>query len=112
MPNENPNFENKDLKSLKYNILDTIKDILLDNSCDSDWNCLNIEIKNFNIPYVIPEKFHSQFEDHISDGLSFLHINIRSINKNFENQTISFFLGFYIECNKFFWDMVWWNNKL
>ena len=112
MPNENPNFENKDLKSLKYNILDTIKDILLDNSCDSDWNCLNTEIKNFNIPYVIPEEFHSQFEDHISDGLSFLHINIRSIKKNFEYQTIPFFLGFYIECNKFFWDMVWWNNKL
>ena len=33
----------------------------------------------------MPEGFHSQFKDHIYDGVSFLHINRRSINKNFEN---------------------------
>ena len=41
--------------------------------------------KNFDAPYVIPEEFYCQFKEHISDGLSFLHINIRGINKNFEN---------------------------
>ena len=41
--------------------------------------------RNFDTPYVISEECHIQFKDHISDGLLFLHINIRSINNNFEN---------------------------
>ena len=54
-------------------------------------------MKNFDTPYVIPEDFHGQFKDHISDGLSFLHIKIRSINKNFENFKVFLsFLGIYI----------------
>ena len=81
----NENLENKSFESLKYNISDATEDILLDNSCDPDSNYFNTEIKNFDTPYVIPEEFHIQFKSHISDGLSFLHINIRSINKNFEN---------------------------
>ena len=83
MPNEN--LENKNFELLKYNISDATEDILLDNSCDPDSSDFNTEIKNFDTPYVIPEEFHSQFKNHMSDGLSFLHVNIRSINKNFEN---------------------------
>ena len=82
MPKEN--LENKNFESLKYNISDATEDILLDNSCDPDSNYFNTETKNFDTPYVIPEEFHSQFKNQLPDGLSFLHINIRSINKNFE----------------------------
>ena len=32
---------------------------------------LNTEVKNFDAPYVIPEESHSQFKNHMSDGLSF-----------------------------------------
>ena len=42
-------------------------------------------MKDFDTPYVIPKKFHSQFKNHMPDGLPFLHINIKSLNKNFEN---------------------------
>ena len=83
MPNEN--LENKSFKSLKYNMSDATEDILLDNSCDSDSNYFNTEIKSFDTPHVIPEEFHSQFKNHMSDGLSFFQNNIKSVNKNFEN---------------------------
>ena len=55
------------------------------------------EEKNF----VIPEEFHSQFKDHISDGLSFLNINVRNINKNFKVFFSSWGLTFSVIC--FFW---------
>ena len=88
-------MENKSFESLKHNISDATEDILLDNSCDPDSNYFNREIKNFDTPYVIPEEFHSEFKNHMSDGLSFLHIDIRSINKNFENFKLFFSsLGF------------------
>ena len=77
--------------SSHWNISDASEDILLDNSCDQDSNYFNTEIKNFDAPYVIPEEFHSQFKKHMADGLSFLHINIRSINKNFKISS-NFFL--------------------
>ena len=83
IPNEN--LENKSFESLKYNISDASEDILLDNSCGPDSNYFNTEIKNFDTPYVIPKEFHSQFKNIMSDGISFLHINIRGINKIFEN---------------------------
>ena len=76
-------MENKNFQSLRYNVLDTTEDIVLENSCDNpDSNYFNIAIKNFETPYVIPEEF---FKDHLSDTLSFLHVNLRRISKNFEN---------------------------
>ena len=93
IPNEN--LENESFESPKYNILDDPEDTLLDNSCDPDSNYFNTEIKNFDTPYLIPEECHSQFKNHMSYGLSFLHINIRSINKNFQNFKLFFStLGF------------------
>ena len=58
---------------------------------------MTYEEKNF----VIPEEFHSQFKDHISDGLSFLNINVRNINKNFKVFFFSWGLTFSVIC--FFW---------
>ena len=94
MSNKNSNSENKSFESLKYNILDTTDDILLDNSCDPDSNYFNKTIIIFDTAYVIPTEFHSQFKGPISAGLSspppIPHpIIIRSINKNFENFILS-----------------------
>ena len=72
MPKANSNLENKNFESFKYNILDATEDILLDNSCYRDSNYFNTAIKT-----LIPQEFHSQFKDHISNTLSFLHINTR-----------------------------------
>ena len=73
MPNENSKLENKNLESLKCNISDATEEILLDNSHDPDSNYFNTAVKSFDTPYVIPKEFR------LSEGLSFLHINIRSI---------------------------------
>ena len=78
-------FKNKNFQWLKYNIFVATEDIVLDNSRDPDSNYFITKIKHFNTPYVKPEEFHSQFKNHMSGCLSFLHINMRSINKNFEN---------------------------
>ena len=94
MPNEN--LENKE--SLKYNISHATENILLDNSCDPNSNYFNTQV-NFDVPYVILEEFHSQFKNHVSVCLPFLHINKRSINKHFE--VIPFFVEFYIWYNLF-----------
>ena len=88
MPNEN--LENKSFESLKHNISDATEDILLDNSCDPDSNYFNTETKNFDTPYVIPEEFHRQFKNQLPDGLSFLHIIIRSIIRTLKISSYSF----------------------
>ena len=66
-------------------MLDATENILLNNLCHPDSNFFNTEIKNFGTPYVIPEQIHSKFKNHMSDAPSFVHVNISSINKNFEN---------------------------
>ena len=43
--NENENLENKNIKSLKYNISNATEDILLGNSCGPDSNYFNTVIK-------------------------------------------------------------------
>ena len=35
--------------------------------------------KKIDTPYVIPKECHSQFKNHMSYGISFLHINIRRV---------------------------------
>ena len=69
---ERPNFEN-----LKYEILDNSDDILLDNSCDPD--------VNLDSPYILPEEFQKFIDSSSHDSFSILHLNIRSIKKNFDN---------------------------
>ena len=69
---ERPNFEN-----LKYEILDHSDDILLDNSCDPD--------VNLDSSYILPEEFQKFIDSSSHDSFSILHLNIRSIKKNFDN---------------------------
>ena len=94
MPNENSKLENKNLESLKCNILDATEEILLDNS-HPDSNHFNTAIKNFDTPYVIPKEFR------LSEGLLFLHINIRSIIRTLKISNYSILP--WVNCNMFFW---------
>ena len=68
---------------MKYNISDNT-DILLDDSCDPDVNFFNKKFQSLDTPYLMPGEFHN-FLDNSSDQFSVLHLNIRSIKKNFEN---------------------------
>ena len=44
---EPPNFEN-----LKYDIVDSSDDILLNNSCDPDVNFFSLKTQNLDTPYI------------------------------------------------------------
>ena len=74
------NFENQ-----KYDPSKSTVEILLDNSCDADLNFYNINIRNINIPYIIPENVHTFLNDSPGESFSVLHLNIRSTSKYFEN---------------------------
>ena len=72
------NFEN-----LKYDPLENPGNILFDNSSDSDLRFCNTNIQNPNTPYILPlQKFLGDDKD---ENVSVLHLNIRSINKDFGN---------------------------
>ena len=75
--------ETKNFETLKYSISDNT-DILLDDSCDPDVNFFNKKFQSLDTPYLMPGEFHN-FLDNSSDQFSVLHLNIRSIKKNFEN---------------------------
>ena len=79
------NFEN-----LKYDIADNSDDILLDNSCDPDVNFFSLKTQNLDMPYILPEEFQKFVGSSSHDSFSILHLNIRSIKKNFDN--FKFFL--------------------
>ena len=74
------NFE-----TLKYNITNESHDILLNNAYDPDLNFFSKNIKNLDTVYVLPEDFHDSLEKPITSYFSILHLNIRSIKKNFES---------------------------
>ena len=80
--------ETKNVETLKYNISDNT-DILLNDSCDPDVNFFNKIYRSLGTPYLMPGEFHN-FLDNLSDQCSVLHLNIRSIKKNFENFKLSF----------------------
>ena len=73
----------KIFETLKYNMSDNA-DFLLDDSCDPDVNFFNKKFQSLDTPYLMPGEFHN-FLDNSSDQFSVLHLNIRSIKKNFEN---------------------------
>ena len=75
--------ETKNFEILKYNISDNT-DILLDDSCDPDVNFFNKKFQSLDTPYLKPGECHN-FLDNSLDQFSVLHLNIRSIKKNFEN---------------------------
>ena len=74
------NFE-----TLKYNISNESHDILLNNAYDPDLNFFSKNVKNLDTVYVLPEDFHDSLEKPITSYFSILHLNIRSIKKNFES---------------------------
>ena len=73
----------KNFETLKYNMSDNT-DFLLDDSCDPDVNFFNKKFQSLDTPYLIPGEFHN-FLDSSLDQFSVLHLNIRSIKRNFEN---------------------------
>ena len=81
--NENETNEHVALnfEALKYNPSEGSGDILLDNSCDPDLHFFNTNIQNLDTPLILPEEFQNFLD--ISESLSILHLNIRSIKKNF-----------------------------
>ena len=87
----NTNKQNKteyspqNFQSLKYSLLDGIGDILLDNSCNPDLNLFSKNIKNLDKNHLFPGKLHNFLNNAATDWFSILHLNIRSITKNFEN---------------------------
>ena len=87
--NENETNEHIALnfKTLKNDRSESSGDILLDNSCDPDLHVFNTTIQNLDTPYILPEEFQNFLDDDISESLSILHLNIRSI-KEIENHRI------------------------
>ena len=80
------NFE-----SLKFNPFDSSEEILTDKSFDPDLNFFKSNIGNLDNPYISHEEHKNLNVNGSADMLSILHLNIRSIKKNFEN--FKFFLS-------------------
>ena len=74
------NFEN-----LKYNPSENTGDILTNDSCDPDSNFFQTNFQSLDTPYLLPEEFHQLLDNKNTTSVSVLHLNIRSINKNFDN---------------------------
>ena len=79
------NFEN-----FKYEIVDNSDDILLDNSGDQDVNFFNLKTQNLDSPYILQKEFQKLIDSSSHDSFSVLHLNIRSIKKNFDNFKLFF----------------------
>ena len=79
------NFEN-----FKYEIVDNSDDILLDNSGDQDVNFFNLKAQNLDSPYILQKEFQKLIDSSSHDSFSVLHLNIRSIKKNFDNFKLFF----------------------
>ena len=78
--NTKEKYETKNFETLKCNISDNT-DIF---SCDPDLNFFNKKFQRLDTPSLMPGEFHN-FLDNSSDQFSVLHLNIRSIKKNFES---------------------------
>ena len=83
----NSESELPDYEILKYEIVDTSEEILLNNACDLDLNFFDSKTQNFDTPYILPEEFH---DTSCNDSFSILHLNIRNI-KNFLKTLNCFF---------------------
>ena len=68
---------------LKYEIVDTSEETLLNNACDPDLKFFNLKTQNFDTPYILTEEFKKFHDTSCDDSFSILHLNIRSIKKKF-----------------------------
>ena len=71
-------------ENLKYDPLENFGNFLFDNSSDPDLHFYNTNIQNLNTPYILPEELQKFLGDDKDENVSVLHLNIRSINKNFD----------------------------
>ena len=55
------------------------------------------DVSVLDTQYLMPDKFKAKFKDFSKNSFSVLHLNIRSINKNFEA-----FTEFYLKLNHIF----------
>ena len=69
----------------KFNPFDCSEEILTDKSFDPDLKCFSSNIGNLDTPYISHEEHKNLHKNGSADTLSILHLNIRSIKKNFEN---------------------------
>ena len=87
--NETVNNEQKaqTFETFSYESLENSENIFLGSSSDLDLNSFNTNIQNLNAPHILPEELQNQhfLGDDKGENISVLHLNIRSINKNFEN---------------------------
>ena len=98
----NSESELPDYEILKYEIVDTSEEILLNNACDPDLNFFNLKTQNFDT-YILLKEFKKFHDTSCDDSFSILHLNIRSIKKNFENFKLFFStLGFFFQRDMFF----------
>ena len=74
------NFE-----SFNCSISDNSHEILLHKSCDPDINFFDTDIQNTDDPYILPEEYESFSCQLNSKYFSILHLNIRSLKKNFDS---------------------------
>ena len=59
------------------------KECIVDNDHDPDVNFYH-DVSMLDTQYLMPDKFKTNFKDFSKNSFSVLHLNIRSINKNFE----------------------------
>ena len=87
--NETVNNEQKaqTFETFSYESLENSENIFLGSSSDLDLHSFNTNIQNLNAPHILPEELQNQhfLGDDKGENISVLHLNIRSINKNFEN---------------------------
>ena len=72
------------------------KECIVDNDHDPDVNFYH-HVSMLDTQYLMPDKFKTNFKDFSKNSFSVLHLNIRSINKNFEA-----FTEFYSKLNYIF----------
>ena len=75
---------NTTFKSLNFNPF-IATDSLNDNSQDPDVNFFHDNVSPLDTDYISPDDFSGNFKDFTENSFSVLHLNIRSLNKNFES---------------------------
>ena len=78
-------FASSIFETLKHNLVNESDYILLDSACDPDLNFFNKYVKNFDTKYLSPGDLKYFIEKPVTNLFSILHLNIRSIKKNFDN---------------------------
>ena len=73
----------KNFENILFNPFDS-QNILSDENNDPDINFFKEKSEAVNSPYYLVDKFNSSSQNLLKNSFSILHINIRSMNKNFE----------------------------